>query len=97
MGGVILGLAFLLRDAPMLKDSGNADVKKISDAAFYIMIIFGGLGILAGIMAALTAYCNKTVCTGCVHFIHNHLVWILGFYHLNRLCSSGHPLDPRWL
>lgn len=64
MGGIILGLAFYLHGAPFFTSSGNENVEKIGDVAFYLIIIFGALCILTALLGFLTAWCNKNVCTG---------------------------------
>ena len=68
MGGIILGLAFYLHGAPFFKSSGNENVEKIGDVAFYLIVIFGALCILCALLGFLTARCNKNICTGFVSY-----------------------------
>ena len=68
MGGIIIGLSFYLHGAPIFKNSNNSNVQKIGDVAFYIMLIFGSLSVVSGLLGFLTAWCNNKCCSGFVSY-----------------------------
>ena len=71
MGIVIIILGAKLRGSEIFKSAEEeSQVKKLGDAAFYIMIIFACLAVAAGILGFITAKCNKCFCIGCVSNFH---------------------------
>lgn len=68
MGAIILGLAFYLNKNAFFENPPNDQVKKIGDAAFYVMVIFGSAGIAIGLLGLATSKWPKCFCLGIVSY-----------------------------
>jgi len=69
MGIVIIILGVKLKNSEVFRNGERDEtVRKVGDAAFYIMIIFACLAVVAGILGLCTAKFNKCFCIGCFAF-----------------------------